>query len=47
MQQGGLADADAIGTALAEQLLIDGADKVLESLLATAGRSLAPPSASR
>ncbi len=46
-QTGGLADADAIGTALAEQLLVDGADKILERLLATAGRTLAPPSVGR
>jgi hydroxymethylbilane synthase len=46
-QAGGLADAETIGTALAEQLLVDGADKILESLLATAGRTLAPPSAGR
>ena len=40
---GALADADAIGIALAERLLADGADKILAGLLASAGRSLAPP----
>jgi hydroxymethylbilane synthase len=46
-ETGGLNDADTIGTALAERLLADGADKILESLLAKAGRTLAPPSSAR
>jgi hydroxymethylbilane synthase len=41
--QGSVADADAIGTALAEKLLADGGAPILESLLAKAGRVLAPP----
>jgi len=40
---GKLADADAIGIALAERLLADGADKILAGLFASAGRALAPP----
>lgn len=43
VESGALADADAIGIALAERLLADGADKILSELLARAGRSLAPP----
>lgn len=36
-------DADALGTALAEKLLADGAQAILEDLLAKAGRALSPP----
>jgi hydroxymethylbilane synthase len=47
VEAGGINDADRIGTALAERLLTEGADKILESLLANAGRTLAPPSSVR
>jgi hydroxymethylbilane synthase len=39
---GGTADADALGTALAEKLLADGADRILAAL--SVSRTLAPPS---
>jgi hydroxymethylbilane synthase len=44
VERGMMADAEQIGTALAERLLADGAGKILERLLANAGRSLAAPS---
>ena len=44
VETGAMDDAEAIGTALAERLLADGAERILASLLALAGRSLAPPS---
>ena len=43
VETGALADADAIGVALAERLLAAGADKILADLLARAAHSLAPP----
>jgi hydroxymethylbilane synthase len=44
VETGAMTDADLIGTALAERLLADGAEDILASLLAVAGRTLAPPS---
>jgi hydroxymethylbilane synthase len=44
IETGAMTDADVIGTALAERLLADGAEDILASLLALAGRTLAPPS---
>lgn len=44
IETGAMTDADEIGTALAERLLADGAEDILASLLALAGRTLAPPS---
>ena len=43
IEVGTLADADAIGIALAERLLAAGAEQILAGLLASAGRALAPP----
>lgn len=42
--EGDLTEAEALGTALAEKLLVDGGAQILEGLLAKAGRVLAPPS---